>query len=258
VRAILAFGLFCLLSGSMYLLNDVVDRERDRKHPVKRLRPVASGRLAPGTALAAALGIGVASLGLSFMLGVGFAACALVYVVLIASYSYWLKRVAILDVLIISGGFVIRAIAGAESIPVAISSWFLLCVTFLALFLALCKRRQELSSLGEDAANHRSVLSHYSKDLLDQMIALAAAATVVSYCLYTMSPETIAKFGTRYLALTIPFVLYGVFRYLYLVHQQGLGGHPETVLLTDKPLLVNIGLWLLVAAAVVYLSPGGR
>ncbi len=258
MRAILAFGLFCLLSGSMYLLNDVVDRERDRKHPVKRLRPVASGRLAPGTALAAALGIGVASLGLSFMLGVGFAACALVYVVLIASYSYWLKRVAILDVLIISGGFVIRAIAGAESIPVAISSWFLLCVTFLALFLALCKRRQELSSLGEDAANHRSVLSHYSKDLLDQMIALAAAATVVSYCLYTMSPETIAKFGTRYLALTIPFVLYGVFRYLYLVHQQGLGGHPETVLLTDKPLLVNIGLWLLVAAAVVYLSPGGR
>lgn len=256
VRAILAFCLFCLLSGSMYLLNDVVDRENDRRHPIKRLRPIAAGRLAPRTALAAALVIGVGSLALSFALGTGFALSAIAYVALITGYSCWLKHVAILDVLTISGGFVIRAVAGAAAIPVAMSSWFLLCTTFLALFLALCKRRHEVSSLGDGAVNHRSVLLHYSVSLLDQMIAMAAAASVLSYCLYTMSAETVMKFGTRSLALTIPFVLYGVLRYLYLVHERDMGGRPEAALLTDKPLLVDVALWFLAAGLIVYLSHG--
>jgi len=255
VRAILAFCIFCLLSGSMYLLNDVEDRERDRLHPTKRFRPVAAGRLSPGTATAAAAAIAITSLGLSLALGPGFAACALAYVVLMSGYSHGIKDVLIVDVLAIAGGFVIRAVAGAVAIPVEMSSWFLLCTTFLALFLALCKRRHELSSMGDDAGSHRSVLSHYSVGLLDQMIATAAAGTILSYCLYAMSPETAAKFGSHYLELTVPFVVYGVFRYLYLVHQRDLGGRPEVALLTDRPLLWNLALWLLAAATVIYLGP---
>jgi 4-hydroxybenzoate polyprenyltransferase len=258
VRAVLAFCIFCLLSGSMYLINDVRDRENDRRHPVKRFRPVAAGRLTPRAAITAAVGILVVSLALALALGPAFLMTALAYVALITVYTHGLKDVPILDVLVIAGGFVVRAVAGAVAIPVEISSWFLLCTTFLALFLALCKRRHELSSLGADALDHRAVLSHYSVALLDEMIALVAAGTVLSYCLYTMSAETVAKFGTRYLELTIPFVLYGVFRYLYLVHQRDAGGRPEVALLTDRPLLVNIALWLLVAVLVVYLSPHGR
>ncbi|HEY8548352.1 MAG TPA: decaprenyl-phosphate phosphoribosyltransferase [Vicinamibacterales bacterium] len=251
-RAGIAFVLFCLLSGVVYIVNDVRDRHSDREHPLKSRRPIASGALAPGTALAAASVIGAGALAASFALDLQFGVVAVGYVLLQALYSMALKHVVILDVLSIAIGFVLRAVAGALAIEVPISMWLLLCTVLLAAFLGLSKRRHELTLLAASASNHRRALDEYSPYLLDQMISVVTASTLMAYAFYTVSEETVAKFGTELLALTIPFPLYGIFRYLYLVHQRQGGGSPSAMLLTDRPLLVCVALWALAVMLIIY------
>jgi 4-hydroxybenzoate polyprenyltransferase len=255
LRALAAFAVFCALSGAVYLLNDLADLERDRHHPQKRLRPLPSGALPLAVARLACALLSVAGLAAAGALGVRFALAALAYLLLNVAYSFALKSVVILDVLTISIGFVIRAIAGALAIQVVFSDWLLVCTILLALFLALAKRRQELVTL-DNAVGHRSTLAGYSTYLLDQMIGVVTASCLTAYAFYTLAPETIEKYRTEKLALTIPFVIYGIFRYLYLVHAMEQGGSPSEVLLADRPLLVAVALWALVVVAIVYTAPG--
>jgi 4-hydroxybenzoate polyprenyltransferase len=250
--ALAAFAIFCGLSGAMYLLNDVADREKDRLHPEKRLRPVAAGRLRPGAAVGAAAALIVLGLGLGAWLSPRFALAGLAYVVLLGAYSAWLKHVVIVDVLVVAIGFVLRAVAGALAIDVAISGWLLICTILLALFLALGKRRHEVLALEASAARHRPILAEYSAGLLDQMIAVVTASTVTAYALYTMSPETVAKFHTQLLPATLPFVLYGIFRYLYLLYHRRLGGNPSEIVVRDRALLINTCLWLATVLLIIY------
>ena len=255
-RAVLAFVLFCALSGTVYLLNDVADFERDRLHPIKRLRPIARGVLPRRAAAVLAVGLAFASAGASLLLGPLFAACAVAYLTLNLLYSFYLKDAVILDVLCISLGFVLRAVAGAVAIGVAISEWLLVCTLLLALFLALAKRRHEIVTLSGGAAGHRKALSEYSPYLLDQMISVVTASTLTAYAFYTLAPETVAKYRTHRLAWTIPFVLYGIFRYLYLVHQKEQGGSPTDILITDRPLLLTVALWAAAIVVIVYTAAG--
>jgi 4-hydroxybenzoate polyprenyltransferase len=257
-----AFVIFCVLSGVVYLINDVADRDGDRRHPVKRQRPIASGAVSVGAALAAASLLSVVALAAAFALRPLFGLIALAYVVLLALYSGPLKHIVIIDVLTIAIGFVLRAAAGAVAIDVAVSVWLYMLTILLALFLALSKRRHELVLLADRATGHRPILEEYSPYLLDQMIAVVTASTLVAYAIYTVSPETTAKFHTDRLGLTLPFPLYGIFRYLYLVHQKEGGGNPTDMLLTDKPLLVCVALWAATVALIIYgpaqLLPWGR
>ena len=250
--ALLAFAVFCGLSGVVYLINDIADRETDRNHPLKSRRPIASGALPVGAAVTAAVVIGAASLGAATMLGRWFTGVALGYVALQALYSGPLKHIVIIDVLTLSIGFVLRAVAGAVAVNVEISHWLLVCTILLALFIALAKRRHEIVLLAEGAVTHRPILGEYSPYLLDQMIAVVTASTLIAYIFYTVSPETQQKFGTAWLGLTIPFPLYGIFRYLYLVHRREGGGSPADLLLTDRPLLLCVALWALAVAAIIY------
>lgn len=252
VAAVEAFVIFCALSGVVYLVNDVADRESDRRHPTKSRRPIASGALPAGTALAAAAALGVAGLAGAFALNWRFGTVAVGYLALQGLYSGPLKHIVILDVLTLATGFVLRAVAGAVAINVVVSHWLLVCTILAALFMALAKRRHELLLLGEEAASHRPILGEYTPYLLDQMIVVVAASTLIAYAFYTMSPETIAKFGTQWLGLTIPFPLYGIFRYLYLVHQRDGGGSPSDLLLNDRPLLACIVLWTAAAVLIIY------
>jgi 4-hydroxybenzoate polyprenyltransferase len=250
--AVAAFAIFCALSGAIYLLNDVADRDKDRLHPTKRLRPVAAGQLPVPLAVGVGAALIVASLAASVMLSPALAVVALAYVALLTAYSAGLKRVVIVDVIVVASGFVLRAVAGAVAIDVEISGWLLICTILIALFLALGKRRHEYLALGEDAARHRPVLAEYSAALLDQMIAVVTASTVTAYALYTMSPETVAKFHTQLLPATLPFVLYGIFRYLYLLYRRQLGGNPSELFLNDRPLLIDGLLWLLTVLVIIY------
>jgi 4-hydroxybenzoate polyprenyltransferase len=224
MRSTVAFIIFCGLSSAVYLINDVVDREQDRRHPLKARRPIASG------ALSVAAG----------------------YLVLLFSYSAVLKHIVILDVLTIAAGFTLRAVAGGAAIAVPVSHWLVLCTTLLALFLVLGKRRHELILLADGATDHRRILEDYSPYLLDQMISVVTASTLIAYAFYTISPETTGRFGTTMLSLTIPFPLYGIFRYLYLVHRKDLGGNPAAVLLDDLPLLACILLWIAAVILIIY------
>jgi 4-hydroxybenzoate polyprenyltransferase len=250
--AVATFAVFCALSGAIYLLNDVVDRERDRLHPTKSRRPIAAGRLPVGVAVGAAAGLLAAALGASLAIGVPVALIALTYAILLIAYSAWLKHVVIVDVLVVAAGFVLRAAAGALAIQVEISGWLLICTILAALFLALGKRRHEYLTMGEEAAQHRPVLAQYSAGLLDQMIAVVTASTLTAYALYTMSPETVARFHTRLLPITLPFVLYGIFRYLYLLYHQQMGGNPSDLFLNDQPLRLNTLLWILAILFIIY------
>jgi 4-hydroxybenzoate polyprenyltransferase len=250
--ALAAFVVFCGLSGAIYLLNDVADRDKDRLHPDKRRRPIAAGRLPVGHAVAVAAVLIVGGLGAAAWLSRPFALAALAYVLLLSAYSAWLKHVVIVDALVVALGFVLRAAGGALAIGVAISGWLLICTVLLALFLALGKRRHEVLTLQAEAARHRPILTEYSAALLDQMIAVVTASTVTAYALYTMSPETVAKFHTSLLPATLPFVLYGIFRYLYLLYHRQLGGNPSDILIQDRPLLLNMVLWLLVVLLIIY------
>lgn len=250
-RAAAAFAIFCVLSGVVYLLNDVADREADRRHPVKRRRPVAAGTLGAGTALTAAGVLGAAALAAALWLAPALGLVAAGYVALLAAYTWVLKHVVILDVLAIAIGFVLRAVAGAVAIPVPIGEWLLVCAILLALFLALSKRRYELTGLADGAVEHRRILAEYDPYLLDQMIGVVTASTLVAYLIYCTSPDTVARFGTDWLVLTAPFPIYGIFRYLYLVHQKGMG-EPSEALLTDRPLLACVAGWALAVALIIY------
>jgi 4-hydroxybenzoate polyprenyltransferase len=250
--AIGAFLVFCALSGSMYLVNDVHDRTEDQRHPLKKLRPIAAGRFAPAGAVAWAAVLAAAALAAAVALRPLFGGVAAVYLGLMLMYTFKLKNVVILDVFLIAAGFVLRVVAGGVAIGVTLSSWLIICTTLLALFVALGKRRHEIVCLEADAARHRSVLKDYSPYLLDQMIAVVTASTVMAYVLYTVSEETVRKFGTTDLILTTPFVLYGIFRYLYLVHQKGQGGSPEESIVRDKPLAGAILLWIVSVAVILY------
>jgi 4-hydroxybenzoate polyprenyltransferase len=250
--AVAAFLVFCGLSGAVYLVNDVADRDKDRLHPDKRHRPIAAGRLRPGAALGAAAVLVAAGLGVAVWLSRPFALAAAAYVGLLTAYSAWLKHVVIVDVLVVAIGFVLRAVAGALAVGVAISGWLLICTILLALFLALGKRRHEVLTLEAGAARHRPILAEYSAGLLDQMIAVVTASTVTAYALYTMSPETVAKFRTTLLPVTLPFVLYGIFRYLYLLYRREMGGNPSDLLLNDRALLVNTVLWMAALLVIIY------
>jgi 4-hydroxybenzoate polyprenyltransferase len=252
VDAVSAFAVFCALSGVVYLVNDVADRDSDRLHPLKSRRPIASGALPVPVAMAVALGLGSAALASAFVIGPAFAAVATAYLALQVLYSFALKHLVIIDVLTIAVGFVLRAVGGAVAVHVEISHWLLVCTILLALFIALAKRRHEIVLLAADAATHRPILGEYTPYLLDQMIGVVTASTLISYIFYTISPETQAKFGTAWLGLTIPFPLYGIFRYLYLVHQREGGGSPADLLLTDRPLLACVALWALTVAVIIY------
>ena len=247
-----AFFVFCGLGGTVYLINDVIDREQDRRHPLKARRPIASGALQPAAALIAALVLGGASVGVAFWIRPALGAIAVAYVALHMAYSGWLKHVVILDVLTIAIGFVLRAAGGGMAIAVPVSQWLLVCTILLALFLALSKRRHELVLLADGATDHRPILGEYSPYLLDQMIGVVTASTLVAYVFYAISPETAQRFGTPLLGLTIPLPLYGIFRYLYLVHRKEKGGSPAELLLNDRPLLVCVALWALAVILIVY------
>jgi len=242
---LLAFLSFCLISGAVYIYNDLRDVEEDRLHPQKRLRPIASGRLPATVAGWWMTGAMLAGLLLAFWIRPAFGWLAVLYVVLSLAYSLGAKHIVILDVFLIAAGFVLRALAGAVAIDVNISGWLLACTTLLALFLGFCKRRQEIITLGEEAVNHRVTLGEYSVGLLDQFIAIVSSATIITYALYTIQSATATQHEN--LKYTIPLVMYGIFRYLYLVHRKDLGGAPEQVLLEDRGIQATILLWIVVA-----------
>jgi 4-hydroxybenzoate polyprenyltransferase len=253
IYSFISFIVFCILSGSVYILNDLIDIEQDKVHPLKSKRPIASGRLRPIYAvitflvlLALSAYISLTYLNYLFILVAGS------YLILQIAYSTILKHIVIIDVFSIAAGFLLRVLAGAEAIEVTFSTWLFFCTILLALFLALSKRRHEIILLDEKAINHRKILFEYSADLLDQMISIVTTTTLIAYILYTISPETVAKFGTDNLKYTVPFVLYGIFRYLYLMHQKNEGGSPEKVLLNDKPILITVILYCLTACYILY------
>lgn len=247
-----AVAAFCALSSVVYVINDLRDREGDRLHPVKSRRPIAAGDLSTGMALVAAVVLGVGGLAYSFWLSTGFGVVATLYVTLLVLYSVWLKHVVILDVFTLAMGFVFRVWGGAAAISVPVSHWLLLMVLLGALFLALSKRRAELVALAEHASRHRPSLAEYTPYLLDQMIGVVTAAMLVSYALYTIDAETVARFGTNRLVWTVPFPLYGIFRYLYLVHQRDGGGNPSEILVTDPAIMACVALWSTAIIALLY------
>ena len=250
--AVTAFVVFCALSGAVYLVNDVSDREADRRHPLKSRRPIAAGQVSAAAALACAATLSAAALVVAAWLRPALAVVAVGYLLLHALYTRALKHLVILDVLAIAIGFVLRAVAGGVAIDVPISDWLLVCTILLALFLALGKRRAEITLLADSATGHRRILEEYSPYLLDQMIGVVTASTLVAYMIYCLSPETTQHFGTHWLVLTVPFPIYGIFRYLYLVHRKEGGGSPAEMLLTDRPLLTCVALWGLAVIAIIY------
>jgi len=244
-RSLAAVVAFCAASSAVYLINDVIDREADRAHPVKCHRPIASGEVSAGLAMVVAAVLVTFAIAISTVLGGWFPAVLIAYVTLVLLYS---------AVLVVAAGFVLRVVGGAVAIDVPVSRWILLVAYLLALYLALGKRRSELALLGDEAGNHRVVLGHYTLPMVDQAISVVLGATVLAYALYTVAPDTVAKVGSEGLLATVPIVLYGLFRYLYLLHKHELGGSPTRALLTDRPLLICVVIWLVVAAAVINVS----
>jgi 4-hydroxybenzoate polyprenyltransferase len=251
VDSLLTLALFCAASASVYLINDLLDMEADRQHPVKSRRPIASGQVSVPMAVGTGAVLALVALGGGWLLSPAVAGVLLAYLLMNLAYSTWLKRVVILDVMVLAAGFLLRAVGGAVVLEVEISHWLILCATLLSLFLGFCKRRNELAVLEDRAGEHRYILREYSFPFLDQMISVVTASTLVAYCFYTLSPEVQEKLGTDRLHLTIPFVLYGIFRYLYLVYHRDRGGSPTRVLYTDRPLLVDVALWALTAIFVL-------
>ncbi|MCA9410946.1 MAG: decaprenyl-phosphate phosphoribosyltransferase [Candidatus Omnitrophica bacterium] len=249
LRSFYAFGIFCLGAGAVYLINDLRDIEKDRLHPKKKERPIASGQVSTGTATVAALLLLVVSLGGSFLLAPAFGGIMAFYLAVNVLYSFYLKNEVILDVIIIAIGYVLRVEAGGIVIDVPVSNYLRLCTFLLALLLALGKRRHELV-LVEDAANHRKILKEYSPELLDHMMGLTTASILVSYALYTQDPEGVG--GQNQLIWTVPFVVYGIFRYLYLIHKREMGGDPAEILFQDWRMSLNILIWLAIAIALIY------
>jgi 4-hydroxybenzoate polyprenyltransferase len=241
-----------MAAGGVYLMNDIKDRAADRRHPQKRTRPIASGALPLVLAAPAAVVLLLLAMGAAWLLRPALGLIIVSYVLINVAYSYWLKRMVILDVFAIAAGFVLRVVAGAVVIDVAMSHWLLVCTMLLALFLGFSKRRCELVALAKEASQHRHVLAEYDLPFLDVMISIVTSAVIVGYTLYTISSETIARFLTDKLLLTVPLVLYGIFRYLYLVYHRNYGGNPAHAVLTDGPLRLSIVLWGLVSALILY------
>jgi 4-hydroxybenzoate polyprenyltransferase len=252
LRVLEAFILFTFVSGSVYIFNDLIDIEKDRCHPKKSKRPLASGKLKPANAIVASILIGITSLVFSFLLNIRFGMVVFSYLILQLAYTFSLKHIIILDVFSVAAGFILRVLAGAMIIDVPVSPWLLVCTMLLALFLSFCKRRHELINLEAEAVNHRKSLKEYSPYLLDQMIAVVTASTLISYALYTISTETVQKFQTTNLKYTIPLVLFGIFRYLYLIHQKDEGGNPESIILKDKPMIFNIFFYVIIVGLILY------
>jgi len=250
-KSVYAFIVFSFLSSSGYIINDIIDYREDSEHPLKSKRPIAAGKIARMPAAFMAAGLMCAALAAAYFLNIDFFLVCLFYAVLMLLYSSTIKRMVILDVLFVAFGYVLRAIAGAVVIEVEISSWLLLCTLLLALFLVISKRRTEIVLLGADASKHRRILRQYSPELLNQMIAVVTASCIVAYCLYTLSPETIAKFGTKNLILTVPFVIYGIFRYLYMTYQRAQTDIPERVLLHDLPLQICLFAWIVSCVLII-------
>lgn len=246
------FLLFSLVASGVYIFNDVVDIEKDKLHPVKSRRPLASGKLPPRVALGFSISLVLGAVMLSYFLNPNFSLIILFYLIINIWYSYQLKSIVIVDVMTISAGFVLRVVAGAVIINVPTSEWLIICTVLLALFLGFGKRRHELSILERHADTHRPVLQHYSTYFLDQMIGIVTATTVISYALYTISDETVQKFGTKNLIYTVPFVLYGIFRYLYLIHKKEEGGNPTRLMIKDLPMVINMVLWISSAIIIIY------
>jgi 4-hydroxybenzoate polyprenyltransferase len=249
LEAVAAFGAYCAVSSAAYLVNDLRDREEDRLHPVKRARPIARGELSTRAAVVIAGGLAGVALALAGMLGLVSVAFLLAFAGLQAAYSFSLKHVVLLDVLVIGSLFVIRAAAGAAAVDVRISPWLLLCTALLALFLALAKRRGELVLVGAQHTPGRPVLEGYSLELVDQLVAIVAASTVIAYSLYTLTAR-----DSKALLATVPFVIFGLFRYLLLVHRDDIGEEPEQVLLTDVPIMLAVAGWIATAAAILALT----
>ncbi len=243
--------LFCMLSSAVYLMNDLTDIEKDRQHPSKRFRPIASGELKPNVAVLAALILVAGALAIGFSINNAVGLIALGYGLLMLSYSCFIKQLVILDVMTIAAGFVLRVFAGASAVRVTrFSPWLYVCTTLLALFIALNKRRHEILLLSEEANNHRPILEHYSLAFLDNMTSIVTASALAAYSFYTFSAPNLPENHT--MMFTIPFVMYGIFRYLYLIHIKTEGGAPEELVLRDKPLLIAVLLWALTAGLVIY------
>lgn len=254
-KAVIAFALFCLASSAIYLINDLTDIERDKLHPEKAKRPIASGAVKKSHAVVMAVVFALIAIpGSLYFLNLYFFIAIFSYLVLMVLYSMVLKRMVIIDVMTIAAGFVIRAVGGALAIMVTISPWLIVCTTLLALFLGFGKRRHELVLLDADAPQHRGILEHYSVGLLDQLISIVTAATIIAYAIYTMFGDVSEKLGVRHLELTIPFVIYGIFRYLYLIHKREGGGSPTKVLYTDLPIIVTVLLWIGSVFTLMYIS----
>jgi 4-hydroxybenzoate polyprenyltransferase len=252
-QVILAALVFCLISSAAYILNDILDAPEDRHHPTKKLRPIAAGRISVTRAGIAGVMLGVVALAEAWRLDRRFFGIVVAYLALNALYSTFLKKIALLDVFIVAAGFLFRVIGGGLVIRVAISPWLIVCTTLLALFIALSKRRHELVLLGDHASDHRAILANYTPYFLDQLISIVTASTVVSYALYTLSPDVQSKFPGKRLEITIPFVLFGIFRYLHLVHHDQQGGNPARVLFTDPVLLSVVLMWAASVILIIYL-----
>jgi 4-hydroxybenzoate polyprenyltransferase len=249
---VIAFAVFCALSSTGYLVNDLCDVEADRRHTHKAKRPIASGSLSQPIAWAAAAVLGLGALAVGFRVSPAFASIGLVYLVLTLGYSLWLKHIVLVDVFAIAAGFVVRAVAGAVAISVPISPWLYVCTVLGALMITLGKRRHEILLLEREAGTHRPALREYSLELVDQLLVIISSASLMAYSLYTFSADNLPR--NHAMMLTIPFVLYGVFRYFFLLRQRGLGGAPEDLLLEDRPLALAVALWAASSVAILYLA----
>ncbi len=248
-----AFLIFCVGSGCIYIFNDIIDREKDLAHPYKKKRPIASGQLPELVAEIVAVILMSLSVALSYYLfNTAFFIVYFTYLIFMVAYILMLKHVVILDIIIVASGFVLRAIAGAVVLSVEISPWLIICTFLMALFMLMGKRRHELIILNKDAHLHRSILSEYSLEFIDQMIAIVTSCTIMAYCLYTFAEQTVLRLNTNLMPLTIPFVMYGIFRYLYLTHKKNLGGSPELLIIKDIPMLINILLWIACSSLIIY------
>lgn len=247
LRAVAGAGVFCLLSGGLYIINDILDLERDKLHPEKALRPLAAGKVALPVAMVLAFGLIVASLGGAYGVGNSFAIVASLYAANVLAYSLWLKHLVILDVFSISIGFVLRAVAGAQAIDVRVSPWLVICTVCLSLFLALGKRRAEILKLKDNSSSHRGTLKHYSPALLDKMIGVVVPSTLMCYSLYAFTASS-----TPFLIYTIPVVLFGLLRYLFLIESKSMTGSPESALFGDLPLFLAVLIWGLSTMVIIY------
>lgn len=247
-NVIVAFAIFCMLSGSEYIINDIFDVEKDRQHPVKRKRPIASGELKISQALVFSFTLISVALFGAYLMNQKFFGISVLFLLSTLTYSIWLKHVILVDALMISTNFVIRAVAGCLAVDVSISPWLIVCTFLLALFLAFGKRRHELVLLGGSAERHRKILAEYSVELLEQLVSIVAGALIISYSMYTFMS------GNSYMMLTIPFVIYGLFRYLFLVHTKNIGGEPEMIF-KDKGMVISMAIWIILCVAILYGIP---